>query len=110
VAENAKFYLDEHVDRALMKALRRHGYDVLSSTEAQLDGEADVLVLQYAASRGRVLVTQDADFLRMHSEGVRHAGIVYFPQHTSLRRMVEGVLLVAGAMSAQEVENSVQYL
>lgn len=45
--------------------------------EAGLLGVPDEGHLAYAWSQGRVIVTQDADFLRLHAAGARHAGIVY---------------------------------
>ncbi len=56
------------------------------------------------------MVTQDHDFLKLHASGISHAGIIYFPQGTPIRAMVEAALLVAGAMSPEELANTVQYL
>ena len=41
-----------------------------------LIGAEDLVHLQFAASTGHVLVTQDADFLRLPEEGVAHAALL----------------------------------
>jgi hypothetical protein len=76
VKEAVKFYLDEHISHAILKALRRNGFDAMTAVEAGLNGEADPVHLEFAASQGRVLISQDDDFLRLHAAGVQHAGIL----------------------------------
>ena len=110
MSEAVRFYLDEHVNHALLRALRRHGFDAVAAGEVPLSGEEDAVHLAYATSQGRVMVTQDRDFLRLHAEGRYHAGIVYLPQHTPVRAMIEAVLLVGGVMSPEELANTVQYM
>jgi hypothetical protein len=56
------------------------GVDVLTVPEAGLLGADDETHLAKAMSEGRVLYTQDEDFLRSHAAGVEHAGIVYARQ------------------------------
>jgi predicted nuclease of predicted toxin-antitoxin system len=74
VKEAVKFYLDEHVSHAILKALRRNGFDVVTAHDASLSGQPDVLHLEFAARKNRVLISQDDDFLRLHSSGMQHAG------------------------------------
>jgi hypothetical protein len=109
VKEAVKFYLDEHVSHAILKALRRNGFDVVTAHDASLSGQPDVLHLEFAARKNRVLISQDDDFLRLHSSGMQHAGILYFPQHTPVRIMIEHALLVGGAMTPEEIRNTIQY-
>lgn len=72
-----KFYCDEHVDLAVARALRRRGVDALTAQEAGMLGIPDEKHLQLAISQGRVIFTQDTDFLRLHSTGLAHHGIIY---------------------------------
>ena len=64
-----KFSMDEHVPRAVTEGLRRRGVDVLTAREAGLLGADDEQHLATASSEWRVIVTQDADFLRLHASG-----------------------------------------
>ena len=61
------FYLDEHVARAVALGLRQRGIEVLTVQEAGLTGESDLSHLALAAAQGRVIFTQDDDFLRLHA-------------------------------------------
>ena len=45
-------------------------------------GATDEEHLTFALAEGRVIFTQDDDFLRLAAGGKVHAGIVYAPQHT----------------------------
>lgn len=68
--------MDEHVHPAVTDGLQQRGVDVLTAQEAGLIGTPDADHLAYAIEQNRVIFTQDADFLRLHAEGVDHAGIV----------------------------------
>jgi hypothetical protein len=57
-----------------------------------------------------VVITQDADFLRLHAAGVRHAGIAYAPQGTSVGAMIRGLVLIYQVLEAQDVEGHVEFL
>lgn len=52
----------------------------MTPSEAALPGASDDDVLNYSNVTGRVLVTQDSDFLRMHREQAVDAGIAYCRQ------------------------------
>ena len=58
-----------HVPLRLVFA--RGGIDVLTVQEAGLAGEDDRSHLALATAQGRVIFTQDDDFLRLHVKGSR---------------------------------------
>ena len=66
--------------------------------------------LDFARTEGRVLFTQDADFLRLHDAGIPHAGIVYAPQRTPIGRMVRGLMLIYEVLDPMDVANHVEFL
>jgi predicted nuclease of predicted toxin-antitoxin system len=74
--------MDEHVPVVVSEGLRRRGVDVLTAQEAGMLGAPDERHLALAGREGRVVFTQDADFLRIHVLGHSHGGIVYAPQQT----------------------------
>ena len=43
-------------------------------------GASDENQVAFALQSGRVILTHDADFLRLHRQGIDHAGIVYCQQ------------------------------
>ncbi len=73
-------------------------------------GSKDEQHLIFALSEGRVLVTQDADFLRLHAAGHPHAGIVYAPQGTRIGTMIRGLMLIHDAMNPADMKSRVEFL
>lgn len=105
------FHLDENIPPAVAGALRHRGINVTTTSDAGLDGAEDREHLAYATDAGRVVVTQDVDFLVLHSEGVDQARIAYWRSRTrsigdALRRLV----LIHAALSPEEMKNRVEYL
>jgi hypothetical protein len=109
VAE-VSYYLDEHVPRAVARALRARRIDALTVAEAGSLGAPDVVHLVRALREGRVLVTQDDDFLRLAAGGERHAGIVYVPPDRSIGTVVRGLALIHAVLSAEEMHGQIEYL
>lgn len=76
-----KLYTDTHIAKTVAVQLRNRGVDVVRCEEVGLAEVDDYTHLQYATENGRVLVTRDSDFTRIHAEwqqqGKRHGGILY---------------------------------
>ena len=70
-----RFVLDEQLASAVAERLRRRGIDVVTPSEAGLRKRPDEEYVTFGLESGRVIVTQDADFVRFHYDGVQHAGI-----------------------------------
>lgn len=106
-----RFHLDEHVPTAIALGLRRRGVDVTTTIEAGLAGASDDEHLAFALSQGRVLVTEDDDFLVLHSRGVEHAGIAYCHQGSrSIRELLRLLLLLHECVAPQEMKRRVEFL
>jgi predicted nuclease of predicted toxin-antitoxin system len=105
-----KFQTDEHIPSAVIKGLRRRGIDVLSTPEADLRGAADEEQLAFAAQKRRVFVTQDDDFLIIHSQGMEHAGIVFVQPGKSIGYMVRGLHFIFQMMTTDAMQNHVEFL
>ncbi len=73
-------------------------------------GEPDTEQLALAAAQGRVVVSQDDDYLRLHAAGVTHCGIVYAPQQTRIGELLQGLLLIYQVLEADEMINHVEFL
>lgn len=110
MGERVRFYTDEHVPNAVVKGLRLHGADVLTTGEAVMLGASDEEQLAFAARTGRVLYPQDADFLRLHRAGVAHAGIAYAKQGRSVGEVVRGLLLVYDVLDVGRMAGTVEYV
>ena len=110
MAEKIKFYTDEHVSKAVVNGLRMRGVDVLTVVEANMLGATDDQHLMKATQEGRVIFTQDDDFLRLHAEGNSHAGIVYVRQGTSTGKVIAGLMLIHQVLSDEDMVNHIEYL
>jgi hypothetical protein len=110
VAERVAFYMDEHVPEAVTEGLRRRGVEVLTVQEAQRCAADDDQHREIAAKEGCVIFTQDADFLRFHAAGIPHRGIVYAPQHTPIRSIVQGLMLIHNVLTPEDMANHVEFL
>ena len=114
MGDRIKFYLDEHVPRAVTEGLRRRGVDaVVDAVTVQdlgLRGAGDVQHIERAIQEHRVIVTQDADFLRLHALGIAHGGIVYASQQASISRMLRALMLVHDLLKPTDMACHVEFL
>lgn len=102
--------MDEHVPKAVTEGLRRRGADVVTVQEIGLQAADDQRHLERAAQEGRVVVTQDADFLRLHAAGVSHRGIVYAPQQTAVPHMLRSLMLIHDVLTPDDMVRHVEFL
>jgi predicted nuclease of predicted toxin-antitoxin system len=105
-----RFYLDEHVHSAIAEGLRRRGIDVLTTQEADMLGASDEAHLKFALDEGRVIFTQDDDFLKLQARGLEHAGIIYVRQQTPVGYIVRGLVLIHQLLSTEEMKGQVEFL
>ena len=82
----------------------------MSTPEAGMLGATDDRHLALANDLGRVLVTQDRDFLRLNRRGYPHAGIVYAPEGASTSRMIAGLRRVYETKTPEEMAGWVEYV
>mgnify|MGYP001562075180 CR=1 FL=1 len=102
---------DEHIPYQVVEGLRRRGVDVVTVQEVDLRAAEDEVVLEVARQQGRVLYTNDTDFLRHHAAGIHHAGIFYyhFLAH-SFGEAIRVVALACEVLPANETRDRVEFL
>ena len=111
MARTIRFHLDEPVAGAVALGLRARSIDVTTARDVGLAGASDEEQLDFAAAEGRVLVTHDADFLRLHAAGRRHAGIVFCDQlAATVGGLVRGLSLIHAVLSAGDMDGHVEFL
>ena len=109
------FYMDVHVPRAISEQLRLRGVDVLT---AQQDGTTeweDTDLLNRALTLGRVVFTQDQDFLLLTAERQNaaqpFAGILFVEQRrVTIVRYVIDLELIAKAVNPEDFTNRLERL
>jgi len=110
MSRRISYHVDEHVARAVVRGLRQRGVDVLILREAGLLGASDEEHLARAKADGRVIFTQDDDFLRLHAAGLDHAGIVYAPQQTAIGEIIYGLMLIYRVLEPKEMIGHIEFL
>jgi predicted nuclease of predicted toxin-antitoxin system len=84
---------------------------VTTAADAGLAAADDAAHLEFAASSGRVLVTCDADFLRLHAGGADHAGIAYCRQGAApIGELLRFLVLIHDLLSPREMAGRVEFL
>lgn len=111
MAQTIRFHLDEHVPHAVADGLRRQGIGVTTTTDAGVLGVPDADQIAYALVEGRVLFTEDADFLALAATGITHTGIAYCPQNTrSVGQIIRALSLIWQVYEPDEMRNRVEFI
>lgn len=105
-----RFYTDEHVAKTVIKGLRQRGADVLTASEAGMRCATDEEHIAFSRKEGKVIFTQDVDFLRLHAGGTKHAGIVYASQQASIGEIIHWLMLIYQVLDANDIEGRVEFL
>lgn len=108
-------YMDQHVPNAITRGLRRRGVDVLRVQDDGHDRADDEVILDRALALGRVVFTQDDDFLTIaqarQNGGAAFSGVVYVKQQTvSIGDCIRDLEIIAAASSPDDMMNKVEYL
>jgi hypothetical protein len=111
MARTIRFHLDEHCDPAIAAGLRLHRADVTTTPDAGLLSAEDEEHIAYALEAGRLIFTQDEDFLRLNAAGMEHRGIVFSAQRThSIGQIIAGLLLIWVIYEPEDMVNRVEFI
>lgn len=103
------FLADEHVERAFVTALSDNGYDVETVAGSEVSGAPDPDVVERARQAGRVILTNDDDFVRIADQR-DHAGILlYSDQSHPPAAVVRGVNRLNRHLSHEAFEHHVEW-
>lgn len=106
-----KFHTDENVAEAVALGLRRRGFDVSTTVETGLRGASDEQQLAHAVAESRVIITHDADMLRLAAGGAPHAGVAYcHVQKYKPGQLLQRILALAGRVPADEMPGRIEFL
>lgn len=105
-----RIYADEHISPRIVLGLRRRGIDVVTTAEAGNLGVSDANQLSYAKRNGRALLTHDADFLRLHVQGIEHSGILFSKQTHSIGKVIRSITLISQLLDAEELDNHIEFI
>ncbi|MBI2541342.1 DUF5615 family PIN-like protein [Candidatus Woesearchaeota archaeon] len=103
-----KFLADEHIDLPAIKALNRLGIGIISVQESSMKSYSDEKILSYGSLNKRAIITQDSDFLKLHSKGVNHAGIIFLTKPLNTSEIIREIQKVF--MIFENLENTVIFI
>ena len=110
MSELLRFHGDENLPYAIIAGLRR-GIEISSTPEAGLMEVTDEEQLVFANRQGRMIVTQDTDFLRLHAEGREHCGIAFYHQSgRSVGQVLAALTEIHEYLTPLEVRGQVFFL
>jgi hypothetical protein len=97
--------------RPVADGLRRRDIDVTTSQEAGLLKAEDERQAAYGLTEHRVVVTHDADFLRLQAAGVPHAGIAFCHKDSlGIGEIIQRLVLIWEVYEPEKMANRVEYL
>ena len=105
-----KLYMDQHVHAAVTSGLQSREVDVLTAYEDGQSDKSDPDILQRATELGRVLFTQDVDFVEITNEwletGRDFCGTIYaHQQKATIGQLIDDLEVICQAMSTDEIHN-----
>lgn len=110
MAAMIQFHLDENVNHAVAHGLRVRGLHVSTATDAELIGSSDEDHLDFALRQNSVLFTHDPDLLRLHADGVEHAGVVFCAKDSrTIGEMIRFLCLLHDIVTPEEIRCRVEY-
>ena len=68
-------FADQHVHAATVLGLRRRGMDVVTAQQRGQCGVDVEVFLAIATTEGRLVLSYDTDFLRIHAEWLGRGGV-----------------------------------
>ena len=110
-----QFYFDEDADARLAEALRRRGYDVETTAEADRLAASDEEQLVHAAGRQRVFISHNIKhFPGLHAAWVEagrsHGGIIILVGHSAMSVWLRRMDTLLHRFLVEELENSLFFL
>jgi len=84
---------------------------VTTTNETGLNAATDEEHLAFARDEGRVVVTHDSDFLRLHNQGVPHAGIVYCHlRERTIGQLLRALTRVSRCRTPEDMRGRVEFV
>src|SRR4051812_38580340 len=109
--QTIRFHLDEHCSHAIAEGLRRRGVNVTTATDAGLLRASDEHHLAFGLAEGRVVFTQDEDYLVLNARQVPHRGVVYCHREArSIGGIIDSLVLIWQVYEPEELANRVEYI
>ena len=100
---------DEHIPKTVVKRLNSFGIDTVHVDGRDLKGTSDADLYEFAASKGRAILTMDSDFRELAHER-SGPGVLYFTKRVPNRKMASEVVRVFNSTTMQDLKSEIIYL
>jgi len=114
---SVRFLADADLNQAIVTGVREReaALDFMTASEPELEGRSDPDVLEFAAKKGRILVSHDTSTMPVHfsarlRSGRTSPGVFLVRQRASVGQIVDAILLVWSASSPGEWAGQIHYL
>lgn len=88
----------------LVEMLRADSHDVLTVSEANLTAKSDLIVLNFARSQQRILLTRNCDdFIILHEVDPAHLGILAIYQDATPRKSMNYAAIVRAIANLENI-------
>ena len=109
--QKIRLYFDENMPEAVATQLANQGIDVMTTQKAKRCGASDPDQLRFATSLGRVICSQDKDFLELAKTDPVHCGIAFIRfKSTEIGVMLRALTVLHRNESAESMQNRLVYL
>ena len=107
-----RYYFDEHIKAPIAEQLQVRDIDVLTAQKSRQSRKKilDPEQLAFATSLGRVMVTEDSDFIPLAYSQLPHAGIIRLQANLTIGDAIEALEVAAKVMEPEEMLNQLLYL
>jgi predicted nuclease of predicted toxin-antitoxin system len=109
-----KLHLNENLSPRFAEQLRRQGFDVTSTQEAEMLAASDEEQLAHACAEQRAILTFNVgDFVALHHQyiasGKEHWGIV-LSSREAIGVLLQRILRLLNSVAAEELKNQFRWL
>lgn len=108
---------DENFNHHIVRAVRRQrpGIDLVTAQDARLGAMSDPELLQWAAERGRVVLSHDVQTLvgfayDRVANGLAMPGVIIVRDAFNVGRVVDDLLIIIECSLQEEIEGHVRYV
>ena len=105
-----RYYFDEHMPKAVARALRLRGVDVVTLSEIDMLSAQDHEHLARADAESRVIVSCDADFLCLDAQGHQHGGIIWVKDRPRVGYLVRRLMMYHEHLDPEDMRGAVEFL
>lgn len=112
-----RLLIDENFDQRILRGLRLRlpQLDYIIAQQAGMSGLSDAALLDWAASRGRIIVTHDVNTITRHAnERMKHrlpmSGVIIVPDALEIGRAIGDLEIITECATVLDLANQIQFL